>query len=276
MILVTAATAPVGRAIVEQLVSAGEHVRALSRSPKTADTPPRVEVVAGDLSDPASLAAAMKGARTAFLLAVAPGVAPGFIAAARDAGVQRIVFQSSGAIEDGVEQSNPIAAFHADIEAAIRAAGLGWTFLRLAVASADALQWAFDVPAQLRAGDVVRGPWADAAGSPIHPADLAAVAVAALTDDTHAGRVYDLTGPQSLTNEEQIRLIGTARGRTLHYEELDETAARAAISPFAPADILFETWRRHRAEAAPVTDVVERVTGRAPRKPAEWAAAYPV
>ncbi|MGH3492731.1 MAG: SDR family oxidoreductase, partial [Sciscionella sp.] len=231
MILVTAATAPVGRAIVEQLAGAGERVRALTRAPQSADLPTSAELAVGDLSDPASLAAAMAGVRTAFLLAVAPGVAPAFITAASEAGVRRVVFQSSGAVEDGAEQSNSMAAFHADIEAALRVSGLEWTFLRLAVASADALQWAFDVPAQLRAGDVVRGPWADAAGSPIHPADLAAVAVAGLTDDQHAGRVYDLTGPQSLTNEEQIRLVGAARGRTLRYEELDEAAAREAISP---------------------------------------------
>lgn len=276
MILVTAATAPVGRAIVDQLAAAGEPVRALTRSPESAGLPATAEVVADDLSDAAGVVAAMHGVRTAFLLAIAPGVAPAFVATAADAGVRRIVFQSSGAVEERDAQTNPMAAFHADIEAAIRASGLEWTFLRLAVASADALQWAFDVPAQLRAGDVVRGPWADAAGSPIHPGDFAAVAVAALTEDTHAGCVYDLTGPQSLTNEEQIRLVGAARGRHLRYEELEEAAAREFISPFAPADVLFDTWRRHRSEPAPVTDVVAQVTGRQPHTPAEWAATYPL
>src|SRR5215208_1719512 len=158
MILVTAATAPVGRSIVEQLVAAGHPVRALTRDPAKAGLPLAAEVVAGDLSDPASLSAAFKDVTAVFLLAAVPGFAPAFLQAAKKAGVRRIVFQSSGAVDDDAEQQpNAIAAFHHDIERQIQASGLEWTFLRLEVASADALQWAFDVPAQLKAGDIVRG-----------------------------------------------------------------------------------------------------------------------
>jgi uncharacterized protein YbjT (DUF2867 family) len=277
MILVTAATAPVGRSIVEQLAAAGEPVRALTRDPATADLPAGVEVVAGDLGDPASLPAAMAGVSAVFLLAVVPGFAPAFLGAAKEAGVRRIVFQSSGAIVEGASpQPDDIAAFHHDIERAIVDSGLEWTFLRLAVESADALQWAFDVPGQLRAGDVVRGPHAEAAGSPIHPADFAAVAIAALTEPSHANQTYLVTGPASLTHAEQIRLIGEAHGRPLKYEELDPAAARAAMSPYAPADVLFAAWERHIGTPAPVTDTVARLTGRAPRSVREWAADYPV
>ncbi|HET6213135.1 MAG TPA: NAD(P)H-binding protein [Micromonosporaceae bacterium] len=273
----TAATAPVGRSIVEQLVQAGQPVRALTRDPAQAGLPAAAEVVAGDLSDPASLATAFDGVSTVFLLAAVPGFAPAFLKAAREAGVRRVVFQSSGAIDDdaGDAQPNDIAAFHHDIERSIVDSGLEWTFLRLDVSSADALQWAFDVPGQLKAGDVVRGPYADAAGSPIHPADFAAVAIAALTQDEHAGRTYPVTGPVSLTHAEQIRLIGAALDRPLVYEELSPDEARQAISPYAPADVLFETWERHRDTPAPVTDTVQRLTGQPPRSPAEWAANYP-
>jgi uncharacterized protein YbjT (DUF2867 family) len=273
LILITAATAPVGRSIVEQLVAMEHPVRALTRDPKKADLPVGAEVVAGDLSDAESLAAAFQDVSTVFLLAAVPGFAPTFLKAAKEAGVRRIVFQSSGAIVDGTEeQPNPIAAFHDDIERQIRDSGLEWTFLRLEVASSDALQWAFDVPAQLNAGDVVRGPYAEAAGSPMHPADFAAVAIVALTRDEHAGKIYHLTGPASLTHREQIQLIGEALGRPLRYEELDEEQARSAISPYAPADVLFETWKRHIGTPAPVTDTVQRLTGRPPRSVEAWAA----
>jgi len=275
MILVTGATAPVGRSIVEQLVVAGRDVRALTRDPHKAGLPAAAEVVAGDLSDPQSLAIAFKNVSAVFLLAAVPGFAPAFLKAAKDAGVRRIVFQSSGAVDDAAdEQPNQVAAFHHDIERAIKDSGLEWTFLRLEVASADALQWAFDVPAQLKAGDVVRGPYGQAAGSPIHPADFAAVAVAALTEEQHAGKTYPLTGPKSLTHIEQIKLIGEALGRRLRYEELDPQEARQAISPYAPADLLFETWEKHIGTPAPVTDTVERITGRPPRSIAQWAADY--
>lgn len=277
MILVTAATAPVGRSIVEQLLDADHEVRALTRDPSEAELPAGADAVAGDLSDPESLRVAMRGVSAVFLLAVVPGFAPAFLEAAKEAGVRRIVFQSSGAIVDGVEeQPNEVAAFHREIEQAIEESGLEWTFLRLEVTSADALQWAFDVPGQLSRGDVVRGPYADAAGSPIHPADFAAVAVAALIDDRHARKTYALTGPRSLTNAEQIELIGRAHGRTLRYEELDPEQARDAMGPHAPADLLMETWERHRTTPAPVTDTVERVTGQPPRSVEQWAADYPV
>jgi uncharacterized protein YbjT (DUF2867 family) len=273
MILITAATAPVGRSIVEQLVVAGREVRALTRDPVKANLPAAAEVVAGDLSDPASLSAAFKDVTAVFLLAAAPDFAPAFLEAAKVAGVRRIVFQSSGAVDDNAEQQpNAIAAFHHDIERQIQESGLEWTLLRLEVASADALQWAFDVPGQLKAGDVVRGPYGQAAGSPIHPADFAAVAIAALSEDKHAGQIYHLTGPQSLSHIEQIQLIGAALGRALRYEELDVEAARQAISPYAPADVLFATWEQHLDTAALVTDTVERLTGKPPRSVAQWAA----
>lgn len=276
MILVTAATAPVGRSIVEQLVAAGHPVRALTRDADEAGLPPEAEVFEGDLTDSDSLKVAMKGVNAVFLLAVVPGFATGFLAAARDAGVQRIVFQSSAEVTDGTaQQPNDIAAFHHDVEQAIRASGLGWTFLRLDVSSADALQWAFDVPGQLAAGDVVRAPYGDAASSPIHPADFAAVAVAALVDAQHDGAVHHVTGPESITHREQIALVGSARGREIAFEEVDPDTARSMVGPFAPIDLLLATWERHTRRPAPVTDTIQRVTGRAPRSIIQWAADYP-
>jgi len=74
------------------------------------------------------------------------------------AGVRRIVFQSSETIVDGAEeQPNEIAAFHREIERKLEESGLEWTFLRLEVASADALQWAFVVPASSAAATSCAG-----------------------------------------------------------------------------------------------------------------------
>lgn len=272
MILVTAATAPVGRSIVEQLVAAGRPVRALTRVPEQAGLPAEAEVVAGDLGDPDSLRSAMEGVSAVFLLAVVPGFAPSFIAAARDAGVRRIVFQSSGSVEDEApEQPHAVAAFHHEIEQVLRESGLEWTFLRLELSASNALQWAFDVPAQVKAGDVVRGPYAQAADAPIHPADFAAVAVEALTDDSHSGRTYRITGPQSVTHAEQIELLGEALGRPLRYEELSVDAAREAMGPYAPADVLLADWALHLDTPAPVNDTVEKITGRPGLSYLQWA-----
>ncbi|MGH6655876.1 MAG: SDR family oxidoreductase [Actinocrinis sp.] len=273
MILVTAATAPVGRSIVEQLVAAGEPVRALTRDVDNANLPPGAEAVAGDLADAAGMRKAMEGVSAVFLLAVVPGFAPAFLSAARDAGVRRIVFQSSGAIDDGLaQQTNQVASFHADLEKEIRDSGLGWTFLRLELASANSIQWALDVPGQLKAGDVVRAPYGEAQCSPIHEADMAAVAVAALTSDAHEGAVYSMTGPESLTHREQIWLIGDAAGRSLRFEEITPDEARAVMGPFTPADVLFADWATHVGTPAPISDTVEKVAARPGLGFARWAA----
>lgn len=219
----------------------------------------------------------MQGVDAVFLLAVVPGFAPAFLAAAQEAGVKRIVFQSTAEVDDTADQQpNDVAAFHHDIEQQIRESGLDWCFLRLDVSSADPLQWAFDVPGQLSKGDVVRAPYADAASSPIHPADFAAVAIAVMREPQHSRRIHHVTGPTSLTHREQIALIGDVRGRDLTYEEIDAEAARSAMGPYAPADLLLATWERHVTEPAAVTNAVEEVTGRRPRSVREWAADYPV
>ncbi|TDE56719.1 hypothetical protein E1295_09985 [Nonomuraea mesophila] len=128
------------------------------------------------------------------------------------------------------------------------------------------------MPGQLRSGDVVRGPYASAATSPIHPGDFAAAVIACLDAPSHAGQVYDVTGPVSLTHEEQIKLIGEALGRSLSYEELEPAVARKAISPYAPADVLFEDWGAHLDRPAHVTGTIERFIGRPLSTPAAWAA----
>jgi uncharacterized protein YbjT (DUF2867 family) len=276
MILVTGAIAATGRSIVDQLATSGRAVRVLMHDGDQSEFPSAAEIVVGDLGDPGSLIRAMIGVQAVFLRTTAPTVICGFLNAADAAGVERVVFQSSGAVDDwAVIQSNPVAADYSEIERAIRASGLSWTFLRLEVASSDALQWAFDVPRQLSTGDVVRGPYAGAAGSPIHPADFAAVAIAALTGDEHDRRTYSVTGPVSFSHSEQVRLIGAVRGRTYYYDELDEATARARIDPCAPADLLFETWAKHVGMPAPITDTIQRLTQRPPRTPRQWALDYP-
>ncbi len=270
------------RSIVDHLATTGHPVRVLTGDPDHSDLPSAAEVLTGDLRDPGALAHALAGVQAVYLRvgtwlgARYRDIIGTFLDIAIDTGVERVVLRSSGAIDEWAgTQDDPVAALYHGIECDIRSSGLGWTFLRLEVASADALRWAFQVPRQLAVGDVVRGPYAGAAGSPIHPADFAAVAVAALTDCAHDRRVYPVTGPASMTHAEQVRLIGVVRGRTCYYDEIDEAAARNRINPAAPADLLFATWAKHVGMPAPITDTVQRLTGRPPRTPRQWALDYP-
>ena len=268
-ILVTGATGNVGRHLLALLVADGHPVRALSRAPQDAVWPADVDVVAGDLGDPAALDAALTGVDSVFLFA-APGSGPAFVAAAQRAGVRRVVLLSSGAVDDDAQvQDGPIAAYHAELEQTLRDSGLSWTFLRPDVFAANTLMWA----GQTKAGDVVRGAYAQATAAPVHEADIAAVAVVALTQDGHAGQIYRLTGPQSLTHADQAAILGRALDRPIHYVELPAEAVRQMMSAHVPAPILdniFTTWAASAGRPAPTTTDIEKVTGRPARSYHEW------
>ncbi|MFE0459000.1 NAD(P)H-binding protein [Kitasatospora sp. NPDC058965] len=270
MILVTGATGNVGRHVVAQLVEQGHAVRVLTRRPEQVDLPATVEVAAGDLTDPDALAAALKDVQSVFLFA-APGSGPGFVAAAERAGVRHVVLLSSGAVDDAAaEQANLIAAYHWEIEQALRASALSWTFLRAYSFAANTLAWA----GQTKGGDVIRGAYAGATAAPVHEADLAEVAVLALTTPGHQGRIHELTGPDSLTHAEQAALLGRALQRPLSYQELPAEVAREAMSAFVPGpvlDAIFSVWSASVGHPARTTGTVETLLGRPARSYLSWA-----
>jgi uncharacterized protein YbjT (DUF2867 family) len=273
MILVTGATGNVGRHVVARLATAGRAVRALTRRPQDGSWPTGVAVVGGDLTDTASLDSALAGVESVFLFA-APGTGPDFVAAALRAGVRHVVLLSSGAVDDDAAvQADPIAAYHAEIEQALRGSELDWTFLRPGVFAANSLLWA----GQTKAGDVVRGAYAEATAAPVHEADIAAVAVAALTQDGHRGQVYELTGPESLTHADQARILGEALGRPITYQELRADTAKQAMSAYVPApvlDAILTLWSTSVGHPAKTTPDIEKLTGRPARTYREWAAEH--
>ena len=119
---------------------------------------------------------------------------------------------------------NPVLALRTEIERLIETSGRQWTFLRPGMFATNALHW---WAPRIRAGsDVVRWPYAAAPTAPIHERDIAAVAVRALCEDGHAGAEYVLTGPQSLTQFEQISTIGDVIGRSLRMEEISPEDAK--------------------------------------------------
>jgi NAD(P)-dependent dehydrogenase (short-subunit alcohol dehydrogenase family) len=97
MILVTGATGNVGRQVVNQLIDAGERVRAISRDPARAGLPAGVEVLPADLREPGGLPVALDGVDAAYLFPVR-GHLGGFLSAARKAGLCRVVLLSSLAV----------------------------------------------------------------------------------------------------------------------------------------------------------------------------------
>jgi len=268
-ILVTGASGQVGRAVLDQLLAAGAEVRASSRDPRAAHLPAGVPVVAADLTRPETLPAAFAGVTRVFLYAQPEGI-EGFVQAAQAAGVQHIVFLSSSSVVASGAQTDPIARRHRAVEHALEQSGLTWTFVRPGAFATNALGWVTTI----RAEGVVRLAYPRAESAPIHEADIAAVAVAALTGDTLHGAAPVLTGPESLTRERQVGLIGAAIGRDVRCVELTPEQARDGMARSMPppfADGLLRMWAATDGVPATISDAVAHITGRPGRDFALWA-----
>jgi uncharacterized protein YbjT (DUF2867 family) len=274
MILVTGATGKVGGEAVRLLLDGGADVKAVTRDPAraTATLPAGARVVGGDPSQPDTLARALPGVEAIFLnpLAVGGG-ARELLSLAADAGVQRVVVLSATTVEYPVGLEAFADAFRA-VEDAARASGLQWTFLRCADFDANALAWA----PSIRAQGAVYGVYSEAATSPIHEDDIGAVAAITLVDAGHAGRSYLLTGPQSLTQPDKVRIIGDAIGRELSFVEVSPDQLREAmLAQGLPADVperLIGSLADYARHPGPTSTEVEAILGRPARTFAEWAA----
>src|SRR5262249_5068364 len=157
------------------------------------------------------------------------------------------------------------------IESLIEASGLQWTFLRPGMFAANATVW---WGPQIRAGKTVRWPDLDVPTAPIDPRDIAAVAVRALTEDGHVGAEYVMTGPESLSQREQVLGIGEAIGRSLRIEEISPEDARRELLTIMPAPVikmLLDAWAAASGQRAFVTSTVEQITGAPARTFLDWA-----
>ncbi|MFJ2031595.1 SDR family oxidoreductase [Streptosporangium sp. NPDC087985] len=218
MLLVTGATGTVGRPLIDLLISEGAEVRAVTRNPRTASLPVGVEVVEGDPSRPDTITSSLRGVTTLFLNPAAVGDAAGdLLTLAREQGVKRVVQLSALAVVDDLHREHTIATHHKVLEEAVTSCDVEWVILRPGMFAANTItQWA----GQIRAGNVVRSPYAASTDAPIHERDLAEVAVRALLTDGLVGQSLSLTGPQSLTRQEMVAIIGQVLNRPLSYQEI--------------------------------------------------------
>lgn len=261
-ILVTGATGTVGGEIVRQLSEAGHAVRALTRDPSQADLPEGVEVVAGDLTDPDSLKGVFDGVTAAHLITFGGGyqtlaTGPQLLATAREAGVSRVTVLRGP--EDDVFLE------------AVKASGVDHTFLVPVEFMSNHKEWAEPI----REKGEVREGFPEALSALVHEADIAAVAIAALTQDGHAGQSYTITGPEVLTIPQKVAVIAEALGRDIAYVELTEEEVLAQLLAQG-WDAASAGWmigiRKNTPEIGyTVVDTVERVTGKPARTFAQWA-----
>jgi uncharacterized protein YbjT (DUF2867 family) len=259
LVLVTGGTGKTGRRVAQKLEALGVPVRIGSRSGDPAF----------DWDDPSSWTSALEGVKAAYLVyypdLALPGAAETVEAFAKQAiaqGVQHLVLLS-GRGEAGARRG----------EQAVQNAGTDWTIVRASwfcqnFSEDFLLEPVLSGEIALPAGDVAE-PFVDAD-------DIADVAVAALTDRRHAGKLYEVTGPRLLSFADAAAEIGKASGRPVHYVPVtpDEYAAGAAEAGVPPdlvgalTDLFHEVLDGRNAY---VTDGVQRALGRPARDFADYA-----
>jgi uncharacterized protein YbjT (DUF2867 family) len=274
-VLVTGATGRVGRMVIDQLIGAGVPVRALTRGSEAAATLPQdLEVVTGDLTEPESLDAGLRGVGTVFLVWTAPQATAPAVIERLATHARRVVFLSSPhqTPHPFFQQPNPMAVLHADIERLIAAAGLESTIIRPGMFASNTLYW---WASAIRDHGVVRWPYGAAETAPVDDRDVAAVAARTLYEDGHAGGDYVLTGPESLSQAKQVSIIGEVLGRQIRFEELSPDDFRSETGgswPRPVVNMLLDAWGATIGRPAFVTSTVSDILGSAPRSFGQWVA----
>lgn len=262
--LVLAASGKTGRRVADRLEALGRPVRRASRSGASAST-------TFDWDDRSTWGPALEGVQAAYVvyspdLAVpaAPAAITAFTELAKELGVRRLVLLSGRGEEEAQR-----------CERIVQGSGLEWTIVRASWFAQNFDEGAFHElvlagEVALPAGDVLE-PFIDVD-------DIAEVAALALTEDGHAGEVYEVTGPRPMTFGDAVAEIAAASGRELRYVQIPGEAFKAGLAqaglPEAQIellDYLFTTVLDGRNSR--LTDGVRRALGRPARDFRDYARA---
>lgn len=276
MILVTGATGTIGSHLVRTLTTQGVPVRAFVRNlDKARGLLPGAELAQGDLSQPASLKAALKGVDRLFLLTSGSSdqvaLQNGAVDVAKAAGVRHIVKVSAA----GTHPESPIslARWHAETESYIKASGVPFThlhptfFMQNLLGSAGSIkeQGAFYLPA------------GDGKASVIDARDIGEVAAVALTTERLHGQTLLLTGGEALGYADMAAQLSAEIGRPVNYVAVPPEAARqnmlaGGMPSWYVEDLLKLMAYFASGNAAGVSPAVAEILGHAPRTFARFAA----
>ena len=257
--LVLGGSGKTGRRVADRLKADGHSVRIGSRS----------AVPAFDWDNEKSWDACLKHVTAAYIT-YAPDLAfPGatdaieaFVEKARRAGVKRLILLSGR----GEEEAQAC-------ERIVQASGIDWTIVRASWFNQNFSEGAF---VEMVLNGAITLPAGDTPEPFVDVDDIADVAVAALTQDHHAGQVYEVTGPRLMTLADVAADLSAATGREIVYVDIPHQAFMAEIEKSgAPKDVawmldyLFSTVLDGRN--AHLTDGVARALGRPPKDFAAYA-----
>ncbi|QDY76947.1 SDR family oxidoreductase [Streptomyces qinzhouensis] len=267
-ILVLGGTGTTGRRVAARLRALGHPVRIGSRTG---------EPVRFDWTDRATWGPALDGIDAVYVVPhEGERLTRPFLALAEKAGVRRAVLLSGRGVDvpDYMSDGNPSAITHLDGDAAIRETGLEWTVVRPSWFAQNFSEGFF--ADAVRSGEL---PLAAAEGAVpfVDAEDIADVVVAALTEEGHQGRTYELSGPRLLTFAEAAAVISVVSGRPLRYVPLTpEEYTAGLVSAGVPAEeaVWFADSLSpvRRGIEAHLSDGVREALGREPRDFTAFAA----
>ena len=270
--LITGATGDIGSKVVELLIQKGERPRVFVRDLHKARARfgDRVDVFVGDLADPNSLATALQGVDEFFLVNSGPQLSErdeAAATAAKAARVKHLVKLSSMDVQHGLA----IGAWHERGEAAVRASGVPYTFVQPSGFMSNLVAWAPSIKAE----GVVRASTGEGRRAFIHSADIAEVAVTALTTGVHDGESLPITGPEALSFAAVTARISAVIGKPLAFQPMSDDEARQRYSQISGSAEETEAhvalWRAIReGRLATVNDNVQRILGRKPIALDQW------
>lgn len=268
-VLVLGATGKTGSRVVRRLTERGVPARAASRSGTGAER--------FDWLDDSTWGPALDGVSGVYVVQLDGGPAgllPAFVERAVAAGVRRLVLLSARGVDipGYYGESNATSEGFLAAERAVRESGLAWTVLRPGWFAQNFDEGLFND--YVLAGEV-RLPAGDGAASWIDVEDIAEVAAAALTDDGHAERIYELSGPAPVTISEALALIEGATGRSARYTALTVAEFVAELTAGGVEAVDAELWAAalrpvESGQERKVSDGVRQALGRAPRAFADF------
>ncbi|MET0303475.1 MAG: SDR family oxidoreductase [Microbacteriaceae bacterium] len=263
-ILVTGATGSTGQAAIRSLIARGAAPTVMVRRGSDLERMP--DGVAGhviaDFDDHDSVRRALDGVRRAYLVTPSSERAEaqqlGFVDAAAAAGLEHLVVLSQ--LASRADSPVRFLRYHAAVEARVDELGLSRTFLRPNLFFQGLLGFR-----ELIAGGVLPAPIGEARVSAIDVRDIGEAAAVTLTEPGHAGRTYDLTGPESLTHADMADAFAEALGTPVQFVDTEPSAFAAALEgvlpPWQVAGTI-EDYAHYRAgEAAAVSDDIPKLTG---------------
>lgn len=267
MFLITGASGTVGSVVLREVGKTGAKHRAMYRSEAEAAKAPAGAAVVADFAKPETLAPALRGVDGVYLVcSPIPNLVQlesNMIDACVEAGVKHVVLNSALGAGD-FDKSFP--SWHRKVEDKLRGTKLSWTILRPNSFHQNTVMY---YAPSIRAEGVFYGSIGDSRIGYLDVRDVASAAAVALSGGQHAGKIYELNGPEPLSSSEVADKIARHSGRAVKYVDIPMEAQRKAMldlgMPAWQVTALLDLQLYYiKGQGGQVDDVLHQLLGRPP------------